>query len=159
MGKPGKGESPVAYCGLYCGDCFGHQGKIADLARDLRKELRSTRFDLFADFISGYGFGKVFKDYDTCYNVLGAMVKFRCKRGCKEGGGPPHCKMRICCKKKGYEGCWECDDFETCEKLDFLNPVHGDAHRKNLKAIRKKGIREFLKGKKLWYSKPKAPSG
>jgi hypothetical protein len=26
----------IAYCGLYCDDCFAHQGKVADLARDLR---------------------------------------------------------------------------------------------------------------------------
>ncbi len=26
----------VAYCGLHCEECFGHKGKIADLARDLR---------------------------------------------------------------------------------------------------------------------------
>ena len=35
----------IAYCGLYCGDCFAYQGKIADLARDLRKELRQSKFD------------------------------------------------------------------------------------------------------------------
>ena len=29
----------VAYCGLYCGDCPIYKGKIADLARDLRKIL------------------------------------------------------------------------------------------------------------------------
>ena len=29
----------VAYCGLYCGDCPMYKGKIADLARDLRKIL------------------------------------------------------------------------------------------------------------------------
>ena len=44
-------EDLVAYCGLYCGDCFGSEGKIADLARDLRKELRSAKFDKFAKFI------------------------------------------------------------------------------------------------------------
>ncbi len=30
----------VAYCGLYCGDCFGYKGKITELAKDLRNELR-----------------------------------------------------------------------------------------------------------------------
>jgi len=29
----------VAYCGLYCADCHGFNGKIPDLARDLRKKL------------------------------------------------------------------------------------------------------------------------
>ena len=39
----------VAYCGLYCGECFSYRGKVADLARDLRKELRQTRFDKVAE--------------------------------------------------------------------------------------------------------------
>ena len=39
----------IAYCGLYCGDCVGHQGKVADLARDLRKELRQVKFGKTAD--------------------------------------------------------------------------------------------------------------
>lgn len=43
---------------------------------------------------------KEFKDYEQCYTVLGAMVKLRCSRVCKEGGGPPFCKIRKCCEKK-----------------------------------------------------------
>lgn len=36
-----QNKNPMAYCGLCCLDCFGYKGKIADLARDLRKELRN----------------------------------------------------------------------------------------------------------------------
>jgi len=38
--KEMKDENLVTYCGLYCGDCFNYTGSIADMARDLRKELR-----------------------------------------------------------------------------------------------------------------------
>lgn len=147
------GKNLMAYCGLYCGDCHGYTGVIPDLARDLRKELRACRYDKFAEFIADVGFGKAFKDYGKCYEVLGAMVKFRCRKGCKSGGGPPFCKMRKCCQKRGIEGCWQCEEFETCERLDFLNPVHGVAHIKNLRTIKKKGAEEFLKGKRYWYVK------
>jgi len=41
MGGEGD-ENLIAYCGLYCGDCHGYQGKIPDLARDLRKESRKA---------------------------------------------------------------------------------------------------------------------
>ena len=145
----------IAYCGLYCGDCFGHKGIVADLARDLRKELRTARFDKTAEFLSTISFFEVYKNYPQCYEVLGALVKMRCKNACKGGGGPPFCKIRKCCQKKEIEGCWECDEFETCEKLDFLIPNHGDAHIKNLRKLKKKGVEEFLAGKKLWYSKIK----
>ena len=47
-----KEEKLIAYCGLYCDECFAHRGIIADLARDLRKELRRTRFDIMAGALS-----------------------------------------------------------------------------------------------------------
>ncbi len=140
----------IACCGLYCGDCFSYKGRVADLARDLRKELRHSRFEKIADFMSTSPFFGVFKSYRQCYDVLGAIVKLRCKKACKGGGGPPFCKMRKCCQRKGIEGCYQCDEFETCVKLDFLKPAHGDAHIKNLRKIKEQGIDDFIKGKKYW---------
>ncbi|MFH1015403.1 MAG: DUF3795 domain-containing protein [Chloroflexota bacterium] len=133
----------VAYCGLYCGDCFNYKGEIADLARDLRNKLREAKFDKAAPGLSKYF--KAFRDYGQCYEVLGAMVRLRCKRGCREGGGNPSCKIRICCRKRGMAGCWECAEFETCARFDFLKPIHGDATAKNLRKLRKEGIESFLK--------------
>lgn len=138
----------IAYCGLYCGDCLMHKGEVADLARDLRKKLRETRFDRLADGLSG-----VFKDlqnYEQCYQVLGTMVRLRCRRACRQGGGPPACKMRNCCRRKGIQGCWECQEFETCQKLEILRPVHGEAHLKNLRNIRKRGVQGFVAGPRYW---------
>jgi hypothetical protein len=65
-----EGTNLVACCGLYCGDCFGYKGKVADLARDLRKELRQAKFDKVAEGI----LFKEFKHYKECYEALGAMV-------------------------------------------------------------------------------------
>lgn len=138
----------IAYCGLYCGDCFMHKGRIADLARDLRKELRANKLDRFARMISRYW--KAYANYDTTYELLGMMVRLRCKRACRQGGGPPQCKVRTCCARKNIPGCWECDEFERCRKLDFLKAVHKDAHIKNLRKLRKQGINKFLQGKKYW---------
>jgi hypothetical protein len=141
----------VAYCGLYCAECPNHTGVIADLARDLRKQLRNYRFDKTAELLSKFPFFKEYKKYGDCYNVLGAMVKMRCGRTCKNGGGNPSCKIRACAIRKYYEGCWQCDVYEKCEKLDFLRTNHGIAHLKNLKIIKKEGIEEFEKGLKFWY--------
>jgi hypothetical protein len=139
----------VAYCGLYCGDCFGYDGKIANLAKELRQELRLAKFDKMA---KGIPF-KAFENYQECYDVLGALVKLKCKSACKGGGGNPFCKIRKCCRKKGLEGCWECTEIETCKKLDSLKTNHGQAHIMNLKRIRKLGLDQFITGKKDWYVK------
>ena len=69
-------EELIAYCGLYCGDCHGSQQKILDLARDLRKELRKSKYKKFADFISTNSFGQAFREYDSCYEVLGQWLDF-----------------------------------------------------------------------------------
>jgi hypothetical protein len=142
----------IAYCGIYCGECFIHQGRVADLSRDLRKEMRTYRLDQAAKAFAEAPFFAVFKDYQQCYDVLGALVKLRCHKTCKGGGGPPFCKIRKCCQKKGIDGCWECADFESCKELDFLKTGHGDAPVKNLRKLKKAGVDAFLKGKKLWYS-------
>jgi len=138
----------IAYCGLYCGDCPNHKGEIADLARDLRKKLREAKFDRTAQGLSKYF--KEFRNYEQCYQVLGGMVRLRCKRTCRSGGGPPACKVRSCCTKRGIEGCWECQEFETCQKLDFLKPIHADANVKNLRKLKKQGAAAFVAGTRHW---------
>lgn len=155
INEPLNEEVLVTYCGLHCGDCILHSGVIADMARDLRKELRQSRFDHTAKVLAESGFFKVFSDYDKCYDVLGGMVKLRCKKGCQEGGGPPQCKVRNCCLTKDIPGCWECLDFESCKKLDFLRRNHGEAHILNLRRLKKKGIENFIEGKHDWYVKEK----
>jgi len=65
----------IAYCGLYCGDCIGYRQKAADLARDLRKELRKTKFEKTAEYLSTMSFFAVYKNYKQCYEVLGALGK------------------------------------------------------------------------------------
>jgi len=137
----------IAYCGLYCGDCFFYKAEIADLAKELRKKLREAKLDKhYKEFAK---FAKEFENFPQCYQVLGAMLKMRCK-GCRNGGGPPFCRIRKCCQRKNYEGCWQCDEFEECKKLDFLKTTHGGAHIKNLRKIKKYGKNAFIRGKRYW---------
>ena len=141
-----KDKKFLAYCGLYCEMCFGYKGDIPDLARDLRKLLRKYKFDKIAKAIPF----KEFKDYDKCYQCLGGLVRLRCK-GCRGGMRSKFCNIAKCCLKKEYEGCWECGEFENCKKLKFLEIVHKDAHIKNLKQIKKLGVKAYLdKGKFGW---------
>jgi hypothetical protein len=140
------GEKMIAFCGLYCTECFNYKGEIADLARDLRKKLREERFDKVSRGLSKYF--KPLAQYDICYEVLGGMVRLRCKRACRDGGGNPGCKIRICCQKKDILGCWECSEFEACGRLAFLAPIHGEEHLVNLRNIKKYGTRKFISARK-----------
>ena len=140
----------IGYCGIYCGSCHAHIGKIPNLAKDLRTELRKTKYAKFAKALSTYPMGNDFEYFEESYRVLGTMMRFRCQKGCRAGGGSKDCQIRHCCQRKEIDGCWECPEFEECGKLDVLFPVHGDAHLKNLRKIKRKGQEEFVKGKKSW---------
>ena len=136
----------IAYCGLYCATCPSHTQEVADLARDLRKELRRNKFAKYSDFLSKMpGFG-AFENYEIGYELLGAMTKIRCKhKYCRAGGWGGGCKIKKCAKQNKLTGCWECDKFEKCKKLKALE-INGDkTHLKNLRKIRRLGPRGFVK--------------
>jgi len=113
--------------------------------------LRKAKFGRVAEALAqGISFFKGFENYQTAYDVMGMMVRMRCKNACRGGGGNPYCKIRKCCQRKGFEGCWECDEIESCEKLESLVSVRGDAHVKNLRKIKKQGVEAFINGKRHW---------
>lgn len=138
----------IGYCGLYCGDCPGYKGEIPDLARDLRKKLRESRVDRASPFLAKVHKG--YKNYKQFDEVLGLLMKMHCKKICRERVKAPACEIRKCCLEKGIQGCWECEEFETCNKPDWLKPIHGDAHIKNMRRIKRQGMNGFLKGKRDW---------
>lgn len=141
----------IAYCGLYCRDCIIFKAEIADLAKDLKKKLVRCNFNRIAQgFFTLFDEFREFKNYKQCYEVLEAMDRLRCKDVCRDGGGTPSCKIRSCCKNLGIDGCWECQEFESCNKLEYLRPVNEDAPLRNLRIIKSNGIEGFIKGTKHW---------
>jgi hypothetical protein len=149
-GRKDDGEKLIGYCGLYCGDCSGYKGTIADLARNLRKELERERFADLAEFLSKIPFFKAFEGFGQCCEVLETLPKLRCRKTCRGNGGPPDCKIRKCSRENGLDGCWQCGAFKTCAKLEFLKAGHGDAHLRNLSKIKRRGAAAFVGGKRYW---------
>jgi hypothetical protein len=143
-------EELIAYCGLYCGDCSGYKGTIANLARDLHQELQRERFADLAKVLSHVPFFKALEHFPQCCEVLQTLPKLRCNKTCRGDGGPPFCEIRECCREKAFTGCWECDGYRTCAKLDFLKAGHGDAHLRNLRKIQRRGTAAFVAGKRDW---------
>ena len=123
-----KGDDLIAYCGLDCGRCFSYTKTVSEAAKQLRRTMRAEKIKQVWPTIPFLG------DYNAFKKHLDALAALRC-RGCLEGGGNPFCKIRKCCLKRGYGSCAQCDDFERCEKLAFLEPGHGDVHLKKLRKI------------------------
>ena len=55
--------------------------------------------------------------------------------GCRNGGGPPDCAIRICARERGYERCSSCADLEGCTRFDWLGE-HGQEAKEKLKERR-----------------------
>ena len=136
----------LAYCGMYCGDCLGRSGVIADASNDFLKVLDKYEFERTAINVFPNDLG----EYDKFIDMLEFMGELRCKTTCRDvDGGESKCEVRQCTVENGYFTCNECDEFESCEKLEnVLGTLHTESCRMNLRAINKMGVDAWLeKGK------------
>jgi len=146
-----KEKDLTAYCGLYCGDCLRYQSKASDLATHLLQELESQRFSEYAKVKREHI--KEFDDYGLLIFLLQAIAELKCETPCRLGGDgcDGSCEIITCIQEKSYEGCWKCGDFASCNKLDFLKPMHGDAPVENLRKIKEFGIDSWAKHRAKCY--------
>jgi hypothetical protein len=140
----GEDAKLIGYCGFFCGDCLGYTGVVAEAAERLVGVLDRHQFGRTAECI----FPTELKDYSRVREALGFMAGLRCAGICRAGageGGASHCDVRKCCLTRGLEGCYECDDFETCDTLRGLSDgLHAEASLRNIRAIRSMGLDSWL---------------
>lgn len=140
----------LAYCGSFCGDCLGYTGVIADAARAFLRVLEEYQFERTAKGV----FPEKLKDYDRFCEMLRFMTDLRCERICREREeSGTSCKVRKCCRTRGFYACYECDDFESCDQLQALHgELHYDSCLKNLTAIKETGLEAWIaRGKRHCY--------
>jgi hypothetical protein len=143
--KNNKDTNSIGYCALYCGNCVLRSGGISDLARELLEKFQEIKFEKWAKGLASLSEEvKAFENYESCCEVLKAWDAMRCEKLCKDGGGSSNCKIRLCCREKNLEGCWECEQFEDCETLARLKVVNGELNINNIKKIRTEGIDKFI---------------
>lgn len=145
-----KGSTDLlAFCGLYCGDCGGYAGEIAEHGKLLISTLEKYKFSLTAKNM----FSEQLGNYDEFYKKLKFISNLKCSQTCRERKtGSTTCEIRKCCMERGYFACYECDDFLSCNKLKTMEKLHKDSCLKNLSSIKKMGLENWIKnGKRLWF--------
>lgn len=113
----------VAYCGLYCPKCY--KMTVSEAAEKLKKDLDNARICGKVKFLSK-GFAKDLDDLSALY----------CPKFCKAGGGNKNCLIKKCCQQKRINGCWECVDFKSCDRLK-------EQYIGNIKKIKKFGLNGY----------------
>ncbi len=141
----------TSYCGLYCNDCVRYRTKMTDNARSLLNELKNNNFYQYAEVKKQ--FDNVFENYGVFIDVLEKIVELECKQSCRKGGGCSafDCPIMKCCIEKQYEGCWECEQLNNCNKSDFLKPFHGETPKNNCIILHENGLENFALKKQAFY--------
>jgi len=152
-----EGIELIGHCGLYCGDCIRYRSRASDLARELLCELHNTEFGKYAAIksssVNQLDAVKEFEHYGECCEVLEAIVALQCSTPCRTGGGCAtfSCGVLTCCREKGFDGCWQCDEFEKCQRFESFRAIHGDSPRQNLRTIRKFGLDKWVEHRHKCY--------
>jgi len=140
----------TTYCGIYCGDCPRYKAKFSDMCSDLLYEFEDSNFSKLAKIIATKN--DKFTKYNEMLSLLKTIADLKCEASCRLGGGSgKSCEVIKCNKKRGIEGCWDCDDFEQCSKLDFLKPFCEEAPIKNLRKIKKYGVENWAMRREKQY--------
>lgn len=102
----------LAFCGLYCPHCY--RVKVSTAAKRLKREMEAA-----ADKGAKY-FDEVSNIFSDDLNVL---IAKECNLYCRDNSESA-CKIKVCCLDKKLNGCWECSNVETCEKLNTQYKGH-----------------------------------
>ena len=142
----------TAPCGIYCPDCILLKNQYSGLARRLRQELDDAGMRHYAAVQSSFG-SQDLSEYPVFTKVLDTLCDMKCPHVCREGGGcgGMPCAIMLCCKAKGYAGCWECDELDACTKFGFLEPRCGSMPKDNCRLIRENGLDGWEQLRKKFY--------
>jgi hypothetical protein len=136
----GTGKEYTSYCGLCCLDCIPSNRGLFARVRELKSLLEELQFANYARLKSGQQ--GIFGEYTKFLAVLHEIGKLECQVPCRSGGGKGECDVRDCVLTRDYEGCWECDQYGSCEKLDYLKKVHPNLEY-HLELIKDEGIESW----------------
>ena len=118
-------------CGILCSTCPLGSGAVADSAASTRKHITDCQIPSWSPFMPG---GEAI-DWAAVDRALDWMTTYARCAGCRGGGGPPDCAIRLCARERGYELCSSCSDLEGCTKFDWLGE-YGKEVKKKLKESR-----------------------
>ncbi len=129
----------VGHCGMLCSACPLGSGAAAKSAGQTKKHIADCQIPMWSPFVPG---GESI-DWATVDRGLEWMQRYACCAGCKNGGGPPDCAIRICAREKGTEMCSSCGDLDGCKKFEWLKE-HGQEAKENLKKNRRMSREEYI---------------
>ncbi len=147
----------TSYCGLYCKDCIPSKTEFYAVADRLQGLLEELQFVKYAGLKAGQTYwaeaNSAFKHYPEFLAVLQAIRDLECPSICREGGGykGDRCEIKKCAVAKGFDGCWQCSDYQSCRLLEPMKSFHPYLEE-HLALIKTEGMENWSKKRKGHYT-------
>jgi hypothetical protein len=147
----------TSYCGLYCKDCIPSKTELYAVAARLQGLLEELQFVKYAGLKAGQTYwaeaNPAFKHYPEFLAVLQAIRDLECPSICREGGGykGDRCEIKKCAIAKGFDGCWQCSDYQSCKLLEPMKSFHPHLEE-HLALIKTEGMENWCKKRKGHYT-------
>jgi len=133
----------ISPCGLYCGVCAIH---IAQ--RDNNQKFKESLVGLYRGGIPGKGTLPNSENLTTddirCQGCASDDLFMHCK----------HCDIRDCTKKKGYEGCHDCDEFPCAYIENFPMAIGKKVILRSVPHRREVGTKKWVQDEEARYLCP-----
>lgn len=159
----------IAPCGMTCCDCLFRQEKIYQVAKFLKEAFEEFEYDKFLLHFSrtNIPFFQDFKKIPEFIELLNKMIFMKCDKLCSEARGcsvpnaetvfggivkeTHKCDVLLCIESKGYEGCWDCKELESCAKKKSFSLTYGNVPVENCILIRDNGKEAVQPRKNNYY--------
>ncbi|MFX0103329.1 MAG: DUF3795 domain-containing protein [Candidatus Hodarchaeota archaeon] len=123
----------LAPCGLYCGVC-----SIQIAYRDKNPKFKRALMKIYSSFVKS-------EDDIKCTGCMSDGVLFDY---CKS------CPIRDCVKKKGFEGCYQCDEFPCKFIKRFPIPVGKKVIMRTIPEWKELGTEKWVEAEEKRYRCP-----
>jgi hypothetical protein len=129
-------QHPLAFCGIYCGQCTAFHGKVANRAKELKHLIEK---DLtWAKEAQEF-------NYDETLKGLAWLAEQTHCAGCRQEA-QEWCDVKKCKKIRDHtiENCLLCDEFPTCKLTHYIRTRYSYL-LKDFEQVQEIGLEEYAK--------------
>lgn len=135
-----KPEDLVTYCGSYGGICgqWCENVVLRDFATKFLELVDAMNFQYWLPEDAEFDYSEFRKGLNYFSKNDTGLI---CRKCCKGGDGNDECKIRICCRERGLDLCFDCSEFPC------------DTVKENTKMIEEQAIEYKKLGRDMWLRK------
>jgi len=110
-------RNQIGFCGIWCGSCLGGNGAVQELTRKYEQVVKRSQLAIEKWTPKEFSFNEFMKG-------LACIEAMQLCPGCRKGGGPSTCNIRICALGKSLSDCSQCNELADCKNFGHLEKTN-----------------------------------